>query len=211
MDIKEILKQLEKEKDPLKYLQKLKREIKDKKILIELEKLIEKFSRKEKEGKKSEAKIPSLEQIAQSISIPSRMAPTETIQLRDYQSRSRMRVAAAPAQVPATQQTTQRGYNDDYGANVKSDYIMTKGDFSSKLETSGLTTRTGFITTAESKEAIRRQAGDRKEYMEADNFSVNQYSEREEFIQHQERMEVMSFDQRQARKGKKEIQTYHGR
>src|SRR3989344_1154606 len=167
MDIKEVLKQLEKEKDPLKYLQKLKKEVKDKKILEELEKLIEKLveksSKKKKGGKKSEAKIPSLEHIAASISIPSQRVPTETIKLQDYQPRSRMRVAAMPAQTPAQGASRQQGYNDDYGSNVKSDYIRTRADFSNKLETSGLTSKTGFTTTAESKEAIRRQAGDRKE------------------------------------------------
>ena len=213
MSVKRILEQLKKEKDPLKYLEKELKKTEDKKLRKEIEKLIEKEKLKNKEERKEKGaneegiktRIPSLEQIAASIP-RTRAAPTET--LENYQSRTRARVMVPglPSQEGAQKQGS---YSENYGSNVKSDYITTKGDFNRQLEVSGLTMRTGFTTTAESKHAIQQKAGGREEYMEArDNLNIEQYSVRGEMIK--EDLIGLSPDLKQAKRGRRDIEIYHG-
>ena len=211
MDIKGILEQLKKEKDKIKYLEKELKKINDKKLKGEIEKLIEKLKSDDKKKPAEEKiKIPSLEQIASSIP-RARMQPVQTERIENYQSRSRARVIVPEGAGAVAQQkmARQQGYNDNYGSNIKSDYIMTKADFNRQLETSGLMTRSGFTTTAESKHAIQQKAGDKREYMDdRDNLNIHQYNTRDEMIK--ENMIGLSSDLKQAKRGRREIEVYHG-
>ncbi|MBI2507973.1 hypothetical protein HYV89_03395 [Candidatus Woesearchaeota archaeon] len=212
MPMKKILEQLKKEKDKIKYLEKELKKTEDKNIKKEIENLIEKLKKEGKEngnGENEKIKAPSLEQIA--MSIPRmRTAPTEALELQNYQPRSRMRVATPmPAETGQAQRGRTQGYNDSYGSNIKSEYIRTKADFNSQLEASGLIAKSGFTTTAESKHAIQQRAGDRKEYIQAgDNLNIQQYNIREEMIK--EDVTGLSHDLKQAKRGRKEIGVYHG-
>ena len=103
--------------------------------------------------------------------------PTE--RLENYQSRTRARIMTPglPQQEKTGRQ--QQGYSEDYGSNIRSDYIGTKADFQKSLEASGLTSRAGFTATAESKHAIQQKAGDRGEYIEArNNLNIQEYNVR---------------------------------
>ncbi len=217
MSIRVILEQLKKEKNPLEYLEKELKKTNDKELKKEIEKLIDKEKKSKKpEGKKSEIKtasnIPSLEHIA--MSIPrARLPETSTERLVDYQSRARSTIPTSnlpqsPLQ-SEQQKSRQRGYSEDYGSNIKADYITTKSEFQRSLETSGLTTKAGFTTTAESKHAIQQRAGERKDYMDArDNLNMQQYSLRDEMVK--EDLTGLSSDLKQAKRGRSEIKSYHG-
>ena len=216
MDIKRILEQLKKEKDPLKYLEKELAKVDNKELKKEIADLIEKLKNKKEEktekksdDKETKVKIPSLEQIA--MSIPrSRPPQVPTERLENYQSRARARIMI-PGGLPQQEKTErqQQGYSEDYGSNIKSDYLRTKADFNRSLETSGLTTKAGFTTTAESKHAIQQKAGERREYMESrDNLNIQQYNVREGMIK--EDLVGLSSDLKQAKKGRREIGIYHG-
>lgn len=138
------------------------------------------------------------------------MRETRTETIEDYHSRSRARVIipGLPQQGDTTARK-QQGYSEDYGSNIKSDYLRTKADFNRSLETSGLISKAGFTTTAESKHAIQQKAGDRREYMESrDNLNIQQYNVREGMIK--EDLVGLSSDLKQAKKGRREIGIYHG-
>lgn len=207
MSIRIILDQLKKEKDPLKYLEKELKKTNDKELKKEIEKLIEKEKSKNKEKEQIKAKIPSLEQIA--MSLP-RLQETRTERLVDYQSRSRSRVILAGVPQQEGQQRKQQGYSEDYGSNIKSDYVTTKADFQKSLESSGLTSRAGFETTTESRHAIQQKAGDRREYIETrNNLNIQQeYSVREEAVK--ENLAGLNPDLKQAKKGRRIIGVYYG-
>ncbi len=214
MSIERILEQLKKEKDPLRYLEKELKKASDNKLRKDIAGLIEKLKNKnavkenkeEKEQPKVKVKIPSLEQIARSIP---RLQETRTETKENYQSGARTRIIT-PGLLPQQEEAPrQQGYSEDYGSNIKSDYIRTKADFQKSLETSGLTAKAGFATTAESKHAIQQKAGDRREYMEArDNLNIQQYNIRDEMIK--EDMTGLHPDLKQAKRGRKEIEVYHG-
>lgn len=215
MSIERILEQLKKEKDSLKYLEKELKKASDNKLKKDIELLIEKEklknkkekSEKNSEDKEAKIKIPSLEQIARSIP---RMPETRTETIENYQSRARTRIIipGLPQQQDQTARQ-QQGYSEDYGSNIKSDYIRTKADFNMSLETSGLTTKAGFTTTAESKQAIQQRAGERREYIEArDNLNIQQYNVREGIMK--EDLTGLPSDLKQAKRGRREIGVYHG-
>ena len=213
MSIKVILEQLKKEKDPVKYLEKELKNTSDKEKKKEIEKLIEKEKLKNKKEEKKEssetkARIPSLEQIARSV--PRLTAETRTETIEDYHSRSRTRiiVPGLPQQENAAARN-QQGYSEEYGSNIKSDYLRTKAEFNKSLESSGLISKAGFTTTAESKHAIQQKAGDKREYMESrDNLNIQQYNVREGMIK--EDLVGLNQDLKQAKRGRREIGIYHG-
>ena len=215
MNIKELRKKLEKEKNSEKFLKDLLKKTEDKELKKYIEELIEKEKLEEKKEEKSEKnlddketkiKIPSLEQIARSIP---RMPETRTETIENYQSRARTRVIIPGLPQQENTAGRQQGYSEDYGSNIKSDYLRTKADFNRSLETSGLTTKAGFTTTAESKHAIQQKAGGRREYMEArDNLNIQQYNVREGMIK--EDVVGLSHDLKQAKRGRREIEVYHG-
>ncbi|MEK6856651.1 MAG: hypothetical protein AABX49_01405, partial [Nanoarchaeota archaeon] len=155
---------------------------------------------------------PSLEQIA--MSIPrTRIQETKTERLVDYQSRTR--IITPGSNIPQSNLQAEQGknrqqsYSEDYGSNIKADYITTKSEFQRSLETSGLTTKAGFTTTAESKHAIQQRAGERKDYMDTrDNLNMQQYNLRDEMVK--EDLTGLTQDLKQARMRKKEIGVYHG-
>ncbi|MBS3151576.1 hypothetical protein J4443_04310 [Candidatus Woesearchaeota archaeon] len=218
MSIERILEQLKKEKDPLKYLENeldKARKAGDKKLKNSIAELIEKEKSKNKNAEEKKAKeeqskikIPSLEQIAMSIPRPGLpRVPTE--RLENYQSRTRARIMTPglPQQEKTGRQ--QQGYSEDYGSNIRSDYIGTKADFQKSLEASGLTSRAGFTATAESKHAIQQKAGDRGEYIEArNNLNIQEYNVREIMVK--ENLVGLHPDLKQAKRGRKEIEVYHG-
>ena len=213
MSIKIILEQLKKEKNPLEYLEKELKKTSDKELKKEIEKLIEiEKLKSKKEPENKSAKIPSLEQIA--MSIPrTRIQETKTERLVDYQSRTR--IITPGSSIPQSNLQAEQGknrqqsYSEDYGSNIKADYITTKSEFQRSLETSGLTTKAGFTTTAESKQAIQQRAGDRKDYIDTrDNLNMQQYNLRDEMVK--EDLTGLTQDLKQARMRKKEIGVYHG-
>ncbi len=212
MDIKGILEQLKKEKNKLEYLEKELKKTDDKKLKGEIEKLIEKLKSEDKKKPAEEKiKIPSLEQIASGIP-RARNQTVQTESLENYQSRSRARTilpGIVPGVAAQPKAARQQGYNEDYGSNIKSDYIRTKADFNRQLETSGLVAKSGFATTAESKHVIQQQAGGREEYINArDNLNIHQYNTREGMIK--EDVIGLSSDLKQAKKRRREIEIYHG-
>jgi len=213
MSIKRILKQLKKEKDKIKYLERELKKIEDEKLKNEIEKIIEKLKNEEKKKSNSDeekVKIPSLEQIAMSIPRMSRMSVVQTEKLENYQSKTRARVAM-PGAVEQEHggARKQQGYSENYGSNIKSDYVRTKADFNRELETSGLITKSSFTTTAESKHAIQQKAGNREEYMQTgDNLNIQQYNVRENMIK--EDLTGLTHDLKQAKRGRRNIEVYHG-
>lgn len=209
MGIKKILEQLKKEKNKLDYLEKELKKSEDKKLKKEINELIEKLKKQEEKKDDSEeekVKIPSLEQIA--MSVP-RMQAVQTERVENYQSRASRRRAEIP-NLPQTEETRREAsYGNGYGSNIKSDYTRTKADFNRELETAGLTTRSGFTTTAESKHAIQQRAGERRDYIEArDNLNMQQYNVREGMIK--EDLTGLTPDLKQAKRGRREIEVYHG-
>ncbi|MAG45466.1 MAG: hypothetical protein CMH63_01690 [Nanoarchaeota archaeon] len=201
-----ILKQLEKEKDPLKYLQSLLKKIKDKDLQKDIEKLIEKFSKKEGKKDVRVRGVGSSQSIEDLIQGPSpKPAPVQTEVLEDYQVRPSRRIL--PSEGIGTPGSDDKPKPEEsYGTNVKGDYLTTSKEFKGSLETKGLVSRTGFTHNAETQEAIRKESGE-KEYRNQEG-NIEDYSVRD---LHLDQDAVgRSSDLREMHKKKKDIEIYHG-
>jgi len=140
MKISDILKKLEKEKDPIKFLKALLKTIKDKRLIEEIKKLIKELEPKD-----------NLEDIA-SNAPKITIEPIESAPVVKY-SRERVRVLS--------EDNVERE-NNKYGGNTVEDYSRQEGieRVREKLETSGLITKTGFHGTAESQNVIDQGLGE---------------------------------------------------
>ena len=140
MKIGDLLKKLENEKDPIKFLKDLLKKIKDKKLIIDIKKLIKKLEPKD-----------TLEDIAEDAPKIT-VEPIEGVPVAKYSSE---RVRILP------QENVEREGNK-YGGNSVEDYSRAGGieRVREKLETSGLITKTGFHGTAESQRVIDQGLGE---------------------------------------------------
>tara|TARA_Y100000034_G_scaffold120115_1_gene162626 strand:- start:206 stop:790 length:585 start_codon:yes stop_codon:yes gene_type:complete len=194
MEKSDILKQLKKEKYPLKYLQELLKKIKDKKLQKEIENLIKEYT-----PKKPKKKTPStLESTV--LNTPTRLPKVTTETLETYQPPSRRRVLTTGTSISNEDKKPQ----EDYGSSVKKDYITTKSQFKESLESKGLISKTGFSTTAESKEAARQQSQD---YDLNQEENIKYHDTREEHMK--EDLTGLASDLKETHKKKKE-RFYHG-
>lgn len=196
MNLQDILKQLEKEKDPLKYLQDLLKKIQDKKLKQEIEKLIEKLK---KDAEKKEAPH-SLEQVVQNISPRTQRVETES--LENYASRTITRVRIP---TPIFQQEEKKP-KEDYGSNIKSDYITSNSEFTRSLKNSGLISRTGFTSTAETKDAVRERSQDKNYNLDREE-TISYHNETD--FQMREDLTGLTSDLKETHKKRKGIQQYH--
>ena len=198
MKLEDILTQLKKEKDPLKYLKSLLKEIKDEKLKKEIEKLLKTY-----EEKSSKPQSQSLESAVQSTSIRLPRVETETFETYSP-SRRRERISTSfPGQ---SQENNVK--SESYGSSVKTDYMRNEFEVRQNLETSGLITRSSFNTTSEAKEAIRQKGS-----IPGKDYNI---AEREERIQYSHGMDSFMqedasgpFDLRESHKKRKNSGVYH--
>jgi len=147
MDIKEIKEQLKKEKDSEKFLRKLLKNIKDKKLKEEVEKLLEK---KETRGESE------LERAVRNVHIE-RREPKLTAEVPEIDESFEERT------------TTIRGVRPDLivGRREEADYGLRTGgrDYAvgsavQKLKSSNLVAEQGHLGTAETQELIDKKMGE---------------------------------------------------
>ena len=195
MKLKNILEHLKKEKHPLKYLQELLKRTENKNLKEDIKDLIEKY----KEGKKAREKKPSLS-LEQAVSFLPQETKTEKIE--DYHHPRTGRTVDV-RDIPSTD--TEPRNNEKYGSNIKGDYLSTGSDLRKSLENKGLVSKTGFTTTAESKEVIKQEYGSR-DYDER-NEQFETYSERDQRMQ--ENLTGMTEDLRESKRKKHRMEIYH--
>ena len=197
MKLKDILEHLKKEKNPLKYLQELLKRTEDKNLKEDIKDLIEEYKEEEKE-KKARGKKPSLS-LEQAVSFVPQEIRTE--KLEDYHPRTGRTVDVRD--IPSTD--TEPRNNEKYGSNIKGDYLSTGSDLRKSLENKGLVSKTGFTTTAESKEVIKQEYGSR-DYDER-NEQFGTYNERDQRMQ--ENLTGMTEDLRGSKRKKHRMEIYH--
>jgi len=200
MKLEDVLKQLEKEKDQLKYLKETLKKINDNKLKKEIEKLI---SDLEKKSSSKKEKPSTLESAVEHIpSSRPREVPTETFEPYSP-SRFRERVSIT---FPTRQE--ENNQNESYGSSIKTDYIRNVAEFKQSLETSGLISRSGFNTTAESQEAARQKDPNKDYNLNSREEMFSYHSERDERMK--EDLSGLPSDLREMHKKRKNIGVYHG-
>ena len=195
MELKEILEQLKKEKDPLRYLKELLKKIKDRNLKLEIEKLIEKLEKKEAPR--------SLESAVESVSFKAPAVETETFE--KYNPSRRLERASS---LNISRDTDEKKPSESYGSNIKTSYIRNESEFRSNLESSGLISRTSFNTTAEAKEAIRQKGSDLTGNYDIKEEKIQYHSERDSFSRNDN--VFGGFDLKESHKKKKNMGFYNG-
>lgn len=147
MKLEDIQKQLLKQKDPLAYLEKLLKKTKDKKLIDEIKKLIEKL----KTLQKQELPKQKLENII-------RYAPRIPIEEEEPTRIQRTTITRAlpsiALEVPEKQQ-------EDYGINPKkADYDISTEKIRHNLQESHLISEHGFTSSTETRNLIDQKMGE---------------------------------------------------
>jgi len=194
MDLKEILKKLKEEKDPLKYLKELLKKVKERDLKKEIEKLIEKLEREAK-------KHPTLESSVQHIPL---RVQNETEVFEPYLPGGRRE--RIQTLMPQREQEHKPG--ESYGSSIKTNYVSSDSDFRSSLETSGLVSRSGFNTTAEAKEAIRQKGSNLTGNYNLKEERIQYHSERDEFTK--EDLTGLPHDLKESHKKRRNLGIYNG-
>lgn len=142
MKIEDIKKGLEKQQDPVKYLESLLKKINDKKLIEEIKKLIEKLKSPKK---------PNLENII-------RHAPRLPI---IEEERTPRVTTITRATIPSVVFQLEEKKSEDYGIKVgKADYDITTEKVKRNLKESHLISEQGFTGSAETAQLVDRKFGE---------------------------------------------------
>ncbi len=141
MELKDIKKKLVKQKDPLKYLEKLLKKTKDKKLIEEIEKLIERLKSLQKNNLENIVKYAPRVEIEEEPRIE--------------------RASVTRATIPSIALQVDEKKQEDYGIKPgKADYDLTTEKVKHNLQESHLITEHGFTSGAETRQIVDQKMGE---------------------------------------------------
>ncbi|MBU2639860.1 MAG: hypothetical protein KKG75_04115 [Nanoarchaeota archaeon] len=192
MDLNKLKEELKKAKDPRKFLEELLKKTKDEK----LKKLIKEIL--EKRDTRGESKLEATVR-ASPVRLERREPGLATIEVIEDDMEA-TRVGVRPDLVVGAKQS------EDYGGKVGGKSYKT-GSILKQLEESHLVSAEGHLTTAETKGLIDRKLGqydmNKGEDKYNDDSKYRETPKTEGFVQASEFEEVLTHEERQARKKKR--------